>query len=74
MANAQIARAYDIRLVRALADHLDANPDADVNDSLGALVLHLQGDEPALDSADRELVRALSRAVLDSFAPPVAAE
>jgi len=66
MADYSLARAYDVTLIRALADRLERHPELDPHAGLCALLQYLQGDE--LDADERELVSALQDAAIGAAA------
>lgn len=68
MPSASAVRAYNLSLVRALAEHLQTNPDADVLEGLLAVVLQVQGAREELDDGQVEVIRALSGSVVDNYA------
>jgi hypothetical protein len=56
-------RAYTIRMIRALAEELQVNPEADLHGGLCALLMHSQGDHDECGQNDWEWLARLSLAV-----------
>lgn len=53
-------RASDVAMVTALAAHLHAHPDVDVNVGLSALFLWFEGEDDQLDAEQQALIQTLA--------------